>query len=66
MIFRSLAYGYLGAVMAGLVVAVAGLAMGLSQDAIVSAAPPVGIVMGLMGLSLPMALPALARIRARR
>ncbi len=62
MVIRSLCYGYLGAILAGLVI---GVAAGLPQDTIVTAAPPVGIVMGLTGLSLPWLRPALTRARRR-
>lgn len=63
---RSMCYGWAGAILAGLLVAVIGVSFGLPQNAITTAAAPTGIVMGLMGLSLPWARPALARTRARR
>ncbi len=65
MVLRSLLYGYLGAIVAGLAVGVAGFALELPQDTVATAATPTGIALGLMGLSLPWARPTLARIRRR-
>lgn len=65
-VLRSMFYGWAGAVLAGLLVAVVGVSVEMSQNAIATAAAPTGIIMGLMGFSLPWARPILARIRARR
>jgi hypothetical protein len=65
-VIRSMCYGWAGAILAGLLVAVIGVGFGLPQTTITTAAAPTGIIMGLMGLSLPWARPALARIRTRR
>jgi hypothetical protein len=65
-VLRSICYGWAGAILAGLLVAIVGVSFGLPQNAITTAAAPTGIIMGLMGLSLPWTRPALARIRARR
>jgi hypothetical protein len=64
-LLRSIFYGWAGAVLAGLLVAVIGVSVGMPQNAITTAAAPTGIIMGLMGLSLPWARPVLARIRGR-
>ena len=65
MIVRSLCYGYLGAALAGLSIGVAGTFLGLSETSIVTVASPTGIAMGLLGVSLPWARRATARIRCR-
>jgi hypothetical protein len=65
-VFRSMCYGWGGAILAGLLVAIVGVTFGVPQNNIVAAAAPTGVVMGLMGLSLPWARPVLARIRAGR
>ena len=64
-LLRSIFYGWAGAVLAGLLVAVIGVSVGMPQNAITTAAAPTGIIMGLMGLSLPWARPVRARIRGR-
>lgn len=65
MIVRSLCYGYLGATLAGLSIGVAGVFLGMSETSIVTVASPTGIAMGLMGMSLPWARRAMARVRCR-
>ena len=65
-VFRSLCLGWAGAILAGLLVALVGVTFGLPRNAITTAAALTGIIMGLMGLSLPWARPALSRIRADR
>ena len=67
-VIRSLIYGYLGAILAGLLVAVIGLVAGLSQEAIAAAAVPTGVVFGALGLSLVWWRPIAERVRveARR
>lgn len=51
-LLRSVIYGYLGAVLGGLVVAVVGVALGYSETAIAAASVPTGVVFGVLGLSL--------------
>ncbi len=51
-IVKSVVWGYSGAVLAGLLIAVIGVVFGLSEDTIAAAAAPTGIVFGLLGLSL--------------
>ena len=48
----SVIYGYLGAVLGGLLVAVVGVALGLSEESIVAASVPTGVVFGALGLTL--------------
>jgi len=62
---RSLAYGYAGAVLGGLMVAVVGLPLGLTADASPSVAVPAGLILGLAGLALPWRRRALARLQRR-
>ena len=65
-IFKSFAWGYAGAVLAGLLIAVIGAAFGLSEETVVAAAAPTGIVFGILGLSLVWLRPARARAAAKR
>lgn len=67
-VVRSLIYGYLGAILAGLLVAVVGFVAGLSPDAIAAASVPTGVVFGALGLSLVWWRPIAERVRieARR
>ncbi len=51
-IFKSVAWGYAGAVLAGLLIAVIGVVFGLSEETVAATAAPTGIVFGLLGLSL--------------
>ncbi len=51
-VLRSVIYGYLGAVLGGLVVAVVGVALGYSEAAIAAASVPTGVVFGVLGLGL--------------
>lgn len=51
-VVRSVIYGYLGAILGGLLVAVVGVAMGFSQESITAASVPTGVVFGAIGLSL--------------
>ena len=51
-IVKSVVWGYAGAVLAGLLIAVVGVVFGLSEATIAAAAAPTGIVFGLLGLSL--------------
>ena len=64
-LFRSVVCGYAGAVLAGLIVAVVGVAFGLSEATVAAAAAPTGVVFGVLGLSLVWWRPAVARIRKR-
>lgn len=57
-IFKSILWGYAGAVLAGLLIAVIGVVFGLSEETIAAIAVPTGIVFGLLGLSLVWLRPA--------
>jgi hypothetical protein len=67
-VLKSIAYGYMGAVLAGLIMGVIGFGFGMSQEAIAAAATPTGIVFGLAGLTLAWwrPRPTQIRVRARR
>ncbi|MDX1575899.1 MAG: hypothetical protein R3285_06880 [Kiloniellales bacterium] len=56
-------YGYLGAILGGLLVAVVGIALGLSQESIVAASVPTGVVFGALGLTLIWWRPIAERVR---
>ena len=60
---RSVMCGYAGAVLAGLIVAVIGVVLGLSEATVAAAAAPTGVAFGMLGLSLVWWWPAVARIR---
>ena len=62
-VVRSLIYGYLGAILAGLLVAVVGFVAELSPDAIAAASVPTGVVFGVLGLSLVWWRPIAERVR---
>lgn len=67
MIFRSLLYGWLGAILAGVAVGVTGVAFGMSTESVVAVSAPMGVVMGVLGLSLPwVRRRATATLRGRR
>jgi hypothetical protein len=51
-IVKSVVWGYAGAILAGLLIAVVGVVFGLSEATIAATAAPTGIVFGLLGLSL--------------
>ncbi len=51
-VVRSVIYGYLGAILGGLLVAIVGVAMGFSEASIAAASVPTGVVFGALGLSL--------------
>ncbi len=55
--------GYAGAVLAGLIVAVIGVALGLSEATVAAVAVPTGVAFGVLGLSLVWWWPVVARIR---
>lgn len=65
-ILRSIVYGYLGAVLGGLAVAVVALALQTPLDTTVGAAAVTGAVFGLLGLLLPWRRAAMAPARAGR
>ncbi len=69
-IIKSVAWGYAGAVLAGLLIAVIGVVFGLSEETVAATAAPTGIVFGLLGLSLvwlrPTQTPKRARVTAKR
>ncbi len=67
MVFRSLLYGWLGAILAGLAVGMTGVAFGMLTESVVAVSTAMGVVMGVLGLSLPWARQrATATIRRRR
>ena len=61
---RSVMCGYAGAVLAGLIVAVIGVVLGLSEATVAAAAAPTGVAFGMLGLSLLWWRPAVARVRS--
>ena len=65
-VLRSVLYGYLGAILAGVVVAVIATALGVPVDSAAVAAAPAGIVFGTIGLLLPWRRAALATVRRHR
>ena len=60
---RSVICGYAGAALGGLIVAVIGVALGLSEATVAATAAPTGVVFGMLGLSLVWWWPAVARVR---
>ncbi len=62
-VIQSVMCGYAGAILAGLMVAVFGVALGLSEAAVAATAAPTGVVFGMLGLSLVWWWPAVARVR---
>ncbi len=64
-IVKSVAWGYAGAVIAGLLIAVIGVVLGLSEATVAAAAAPTGIVFGMLGLSLVWLRPARPRACAK-
>ena len=65
-VVKSVAWGYAGAILAGLIVAVIGVVFGLSEETVVAAAAPTGVVFGVLGLSMVWWRPAVARISTKR
>lgn len=61
-VLKSVIYGYLGAILGGLVVAIVGIALGLSRESIAAASVPTGVVFGVLGLSLIWWRPIAARV----
>ena len=62
-VLRSMVYGYLGAVLGGLVVAIVGVSLDLSHESIAAASVPTGVVFGVLGLSLLWWRPIAQRVR---
>jgi len=62
---RSIIYGYLGAILGGLVVAVIAMPLDASLETVAGAASVTGVVLGLMGLMLPWRQAAVAASRSR-
>lgn len=62
-VVKSVMCGYAGSVLAGLVVAVVGVILGLSEATVAATAAPTGVVFGMLGLSLVWWRPAVARVR---
>ena len=67
-VIRALCYGYGGALLAGLAMAVLGLSTGMTTDTVATAAAPVGMAAGMTAFSLPFLRRALQqrRVRVRR
>ena len=64
---RSIIYGYLGAILGGLAVAVIAAPLNTSLETVAGAASVTGVVLGLMGLMLPWRQAAVAAAgRSRR
>ena len=66
MFLRSLLFGYLGSVIAGLTVGIVGAIIGASPAAVAGTASPVGIAFGLMAFSLVWLRPLTARLGRMR
>ena len=66
MFLRSLLFGYLGSVFAGLTVGIVGAIIGASPAAVAGTASPVGIAFGLMAFSLVWLRPLTARLGRMR
>ena len=65
MIWRSFLYGWLGAIIAGVLVAVCAVVLGIPEDRMVAISTPAGVLFGVVGLSLPWTQ-RLAHARAAR
>lgn len=65
-VVRAIIYGNAGAALAGLLVALGGLGLGLAEAQIVAAAAPAGVLVGTLCFSLALWRPATARVRRRR
>ena len=65
-ILRAMAFGYLGAVLAGVAAAIFGVAVGLSEQSVVAVATPAGVVFGTIGLCLPWRHAIAARVKVGR
>jgi hypothetical protein len=65
-IVKSVAWGYAGAILAGLLIAIVGVVFGLSEETVAATAAPTGIVFGVLGLGLVWLRPARAKVAAKR
>ncbi len=65
-VVRAIVYGNTSAVLTGLLVALGGLGLGLSETQIVTVATPAGVVVGMLCFSLALWRPVAARVRRRR
>ena len=65
-IIRSILYGYLGAILGGLVVAAVALPLNTSMETTAQAATVMGMVFGLLGLMRPWRQAAAASTRSAR
>ncbi len=63
---RSILYGYLGAILGGLAVAVIAMPLDASLETVAGAASVTGVVLGLLGLMLPWRQAAVAAAGRRR
>ena len=63
---RSIIYGYLGAILGGLAVAVVAMPLDASLETVAGAASVTGVVLGLLGLMLPWRLAAAEASSRRR
>jgi hypothetical protein len=59
-VLKALLYGYAGAVLAGLMVALAGAGFDLSYGTVVSSASVSGAILGIAGFTLPWWQPSIA------
>lgn len=66
MFLKSLLFGYLGSVLAGLAVGIVGAIIGASPAAVAGAASPVGIAFGLLAFSLVWLRPLTVRLARLR
>lgn len=64
-VVRAILYGNASAALAGLLVALGGLGLGLSETQIVVAAAPTGVLVGTLCFSLALLRPVAARVRRR-
>jgi MFS superfamily sulfate permease-like transporter len=62
---RSIIYGYLGAILGGLGVAIVALPLETSLETVAGAASVTGVILGLLGLMLPWRQAAVAAGRRR-
>jgi fructose-specific phosphotransferase system IIC component len=51
-VLRSVIYGYLGAILGGLLVAIVGVTLDFPHESIAAASVPTGVIFGMLGLSL--------------
>ena len=65
-ILKSLLFGYLGAVLAGLIVGIVGAVVEASPAVVASTASPIGIAAGVLAFSVPWLRPLAARLGRMR